>query len=278
MSFISYEKVIGNRWFVPAILCMSVIPLLQSTLFAQNLFVKALGEGGTDVSTSVIMTSSGSIVTTGYTWSFGAGSHDILLCKFDISGDPIWVKTFGGSYADDGYSVIETSDSGFVVLGQTSSFGSGSTDLLLSKFDSLGNHLWSRTLGADQPDYGRSVIKSSDGGFVVVGWTENFSIAYTDLLISRFDSLGNHLWTRVVGGLDWDYGYSVIQTSDGNLVVVGVTYSYGAGSADVFLCKFDLLGNLIWSRTLGGGGNDYGYSIAAANDGGFVVAGVTSSF
>jgi hypothetical protein len=244
---------------------------------AESQFIKTLGGGPTDDGWSVVQTSDGGLVVTGYTQSFGAGGEDLLLSKFDASGNHLWSRTLGGSSHDNGYSVIETSDSGFVVTGRTESFGAGLSDLLLSKFDASGNHLWSRTLGGTNSDVGRSVVQTSDGELVVTGYTHSFA-GYYDLLLSKFDASGNYLWSRTLGGTSTDYSLSVVQTSDGGLVVTGITYSFGPGDEDLLLSKFDASGNHLWSRTLGGTSDEYGRSVVQTSDGGFVVTGSTFSF
>jgi hypothetical protein len=242
-----------------------------------HLWSRTLGGSSDDYGISVVQTPDGGFVVTGYTNSFGAGGDDLLLSKFDASGNHLWSRTLGGSSDDYGQSVVQTSDGGLVVTGATFSFGAGGDHLLLSKFDVSGNHLWSRTLGGSSGDYGgQSVVQTSDGGFVVTGYTNSFGAGWLDVLLSKFDASGNYLWTRILGGTGWDVSESVVQTSDGGFVVTGYTNSFGAGGDDLLLSKFDASGNHLWSRTLGGTSFDQGYSVVQSLDGGFVVTGYTS--
>ena len=123
-----------------------------------------------------------------------------LVLLLSTPAESQFVKTLGGMYDDRGHSVIEASDGGLVVAGYTNSFDPGNYDLLLTKFDASGNHLWARTLGGGDLDYGYSVIGASDGGFVVAGRTNSFGAGSKDLFLARFDASGNYLWARTLGG------------------------------------------------------------------------------
>jgi hypothetical protein len=205
----------------------------------------ALGASGysEDAAASVTETSDGGFVVTGISSTLGAGGGDLILAKFDSTGSFLWAKTLGGNSQDCGRCVIQTFDGGLVVTGLTESFGAGDWALLLSKFDSAGNHLWTRTLGGSAGETGNSVIQTSEGGFVVTGYTWSFGEGSSDLLLAKFDASGNHLWTRTLGGSGEDWARSVTQTSDGGLVATGTTHSFGAGGYDLLLARFDASGN-----------------------------------
>jgi len=241
-------------------------------------WTRILGGPAEDEGHSVIEASDGGLLVTGYTYSFGAGGSDLLLAKFNASGTLLWARTLGGTLYDYGYSVIEASDRGLIVVGVTSSFGSGG-DLLLAKFDVSGTLLWARALGGSSYDYGYSVIETSDGELVVGGVTNSFGAGWVDFLVAKFDASGNHLWTRTLGGTNEEDGEPVVtEASDGGLVMVGTTYGFGAGYYDLLLSKFDGSGNHLWTRTLGGGASDYGNFVIEISDGGLVVTGFTQSF
>jgi hypothetical protein len=255
--------------------------LTKFNALGNHLWTKTLGRERSDEGFSVIEVSNGELVVTGYTTIEDARQMDLLLAKFDSWGNYKWSKALGGNSYDLGYSVINVSDGGIVVTGFTYSYGEGWADLLLTKFDSLGNHLWTKTLGGEQPDKGYSVINVSDGGIVVTGETSSSveDTILSDLLLTKFDSLGNHLWTKTLGVTEKSCGgSSVIEVSDGGLVVTGYTYSYGADNADLLLTKFDASGDHLWTKTLGGEHSEEGNSVTEVSDGGIVVSGNTSSY
>jgi len=185
-------------------------------------------------------------------------------------------QTFGGGGSDYGYSVQQTRDDGYIVAGYTTSFGSGGYDVYLVKTDFEGNVLWTRTFGGSSNDYGKSVQQTSDGGYIVAGYTYTSS-ARNDVYLVKTDAGGNALWTRTFGGYDYDYGNSVRQTNDGGYIIAGYTSSFGAGGYDVYLVKTDANGNALWTRTFGGYSSDYGYSVQQTDDGGYIVTGYTYS-
>ena len=186
-----------------------------------------------------------------------------------------WTRTYGGSSGDEGNSVAQTSDGGYIVAGTTESFGAGSGDVYLVKTAGLGDTIWTRTYGGSGYDKGWSVAQTSDGGYIVAGETHSFGAGYSDVYLVKTDAVGDTIWTRTYGGSDDDFGFSVAQTSDGGYIVAG-TYAYGweAGTADVYLVKTDAVGDTIWTRTYGGSDDDYGYSVAKTSDGGYIVAGI----
>ena len=187
-------------------------------------------------------------------------------------------RTYGGPDFDYGRSVWQTSDGGYVVTGETHSFGVGWGDVYLLRLDSLGDTLWSRTFGGALYDCGRCVQETPDGGYIVVGETQSFGAGGNDVYLIRADSLGNTLWTQTYGGGDYECGYSVKETADGGYVVAGETGSFGAGGRDMYFIKTDFLGNVVLDATYGGGGSERGFSIELTSDGGYIIAGHTSSF
>ncbi len=140
---------------------------------------------------SVLQTADSGYVICGTTYSFGAGDADIWLIRTDADGDTLWTRTFGGDTADLGHSVFATSDGGFVLCGQTMSFGAGSYDAWLIKTDSIGDTLWSRTFGGTSDDRGYSVQQTADGGYVIDGYTNSFGAGEGDFYLIKTDADGH---------------------------------------------------------------------------------------
>jgi hypothetical protein len=176
------------------------------------------------------------------TLSFGAGYYDIFLIKTDASGNIIWAKTYGGTGRDGALSVQQTSDGGYIVAGWTDSFGADSFDVFLIKTDANGNIIWAKTYGGTGEDYAFSVQQTSEGGYIVAGYTTSFGAGYSDAFLVKTDANGNIIWAKTYGGISYDLASSVQQTSDGGYIVAGWTLSFGAG--DIFLIKTDANGNI----------------------------------
>ncbi|OIO45198.1 MAG: hypothetical protein AUJ24_00790 [Parcubacteria group bacterium CG1_02_36_42] len=241
-------------------------------------WAKTVGGPNLDEPNFVRQTSDGGYIAAGYTNSFGAGSYDFLLLKFDSAGSLSWTKTVGGAGSDRAWTVQQTSDGGYIVTGSTNSFGAGGADLFLVKFDSGGNLSWARAVGGGGGDGGYFVRQTSDGGYIVTGSTNSFGAGDYDVFLVKFDSGGNLSWATTVGGVGYDRATSLQQTSDGGYIVAGETESFGAGAADFFLIKFDSGGNLSWTKTIGGTGEEQGYNVLLTTDGGYIINGLTDSF
>ena len=210
--------------------------------------------------------------------SFGAGKADVYLIKTNALGDTQWTRTYGGADIDEGFSVQQTSDGGYIVAGLTWSFSAGLQDVYLIKTNASGDTQWTRNYGGTVNDWGYSVQQTSDGGYIVTGWTGSFGAGSADIYLIKTNASGDTLWTRTYGGAQYDEGNSVQQTSDGGYIVAGYTYSFGAGSYDVYLIKTNASGDTQWTRTYGGTNDDEGFSARQTTDGGYIVAGYTGSF
>jgi len=230
-----------------------------------------------DVGKSIQQTSDRGYIITGFTTSYGAGGRDVWLVKTDSAGNKIWDKTFGGSHWDEGYSVQQTSDGGYILTGYTSSYGAGDYDIWLIKTDAHGDKAWDRTFGGLACDISYSVRQTPDGGYIIAGWTDSYGAGWDDVWLIKTDTSGNKLWDRTFGGADWDQGHSAQRASDGGYVIAGLTMSYGAGDSDVWLVKTDAIGNRLWDRRFGGAFDDEASSVQQTSDGGYIIAGWTDS-
>jgi hypothetical protein len=250
--------------------------LLKTNISGDTIWSKTFGGSETDRGWSVQQTSDGGYIIVGETSSFGAGTYDVYLIKTSFSGIPLWTRTYGDTLFEYGWAVQQTSDGGYIIVGDTYSFGAGEYDVYLIKTDSSGDTLWTRSYGSSQSDYGRFVQQTSDGGYIIAGYT-NTGVSGEDTYLIKTDSLGDTLWTRSFGGSNADYSRSVHQTSDGGFIVTGYTYSFGAGLIDIYLIKTNSLGDTLWTKTYGGVNDDKGYSVKQTSDGGYMIGGHTYS-
>ncbi|MFC2170565.1 hypothetical protein ACFLQJ_01145, partial [Calditrichota bacterium] len=235
------------------------IRLTRFSAYGENLWNYTFGGADIDGSKSVKQISDGGFIIAGNTWSLGMGNSDVWLIKTDNFGNEEWNQTFGGGYSDRGNSVQQTSDGGFIIAGDT--FGSGNSDVWLIKTNNQGNEEWSRTFGGNGDDRGFSVQQTYDGGFIIAGETESYGAGNYDAWLIKTDESGHEQWNHTFGGINSDNGVSVQQTSDGGFVIVGDTWSIGAGSSDIWLIKTSNQGYEDWNKTFGGNNYDRGFCV-----------------
>lgn len=240
-------------------------------------WTRVYGGGAADGAYSMQETTDSGFIIASHTSSFGAGQHEVYLIKTDSSGDTTWTRSYGGTGGDYLRSVQQTTDGGYITASETFSFGAGNADVYLVKTDSLGNLEWAKTYGGAGADYGYSVCQTTDGGFITCGYTTSAGAGGFDVLLLKTDALGNVAWSKTYGGISFDYGYEVRQTADGGFVVCGHSGILDV-AGDVYLLRTDSLGDLLWSRSIGGAGSDYGWMVEETLDSGFAIAGCTSSF
>ena len=194
---------------------------------------------------------------------------------FNVSGQTTFQKTFGGSQEDHGYSVQQTTDNGFVIAGTTKSFGAGNFDYYVIKTNANGDTLWTKTYGGLNTDYGYSIQQTSDGGYIIVGYSNTFGGLKGYLI--KTNSVGGVLWSKTYSGWS-DETITVKQTIDGGYIIAGSTDNLGVGDQDMYVIKTDASGNIVWSKTYGGQDFDYANSVQQTSDGGYIIVGKTNSF
>jgi hypothetical protein len=218
----------------------------------------------------------GYIIVGTYNWldTSGLEGLDVLLIKTDADGDELWSKTFGGSKWDEGSSVSQTNDEGYILVGGTESFGPGYVGVYLIKTDADGNEQWSKTFGGSSFDTGSSVQQTKDGGFIIAGISHSFSGSYSEVYLIKTDADGNELWSETYysGSAGDCEGNSVQQTIEGGYIIVGTR----GGGFEVYLIKTDADGNELWSKTFNGIRYARGKSVQQTVDGGYIIAGRTS--
>jgi hypothetical protein len=216
--------------------------LIKTDSNGTNIWAKVYGGSSTDKGSSVLQTKDGGFIVTGTTNSFGNGGYDLWLMKTDHQGDTLWTKTFGGAGYEQGFSIKETTDSGYVITGSTTSYGNGTYELWIIKTDSQGDTTWTKTYGGTDADQGDDIAQTSDGGFIITGFTRSFGNGSYDLWLIKTNTQGDSLWSKTFGGADADYGKSVQQTLDGGYIITGNT-EINTGNYDLWIIKTDSLGD-----------------------------------
>ena len=208
--------------------------LLKTDQSGNEIWTHTFNVNYADCGETVRQTQDGGYIIAGWTDS---GNKNALLIKTDGMGYETWHHTYGGGGFDTGECGQQTQDGGYVIAGWTNSFGAGSYDVYLIKTDESGNELWSQTYGGQREDNGLSVYQTQDSGYIITGWTKSFGAGAEDVYLIKTDESGNEQWTQTYGGSSQDIGWSVQQTADGGYIIAGYTYSFGAGSNDVYLIR-----------------------------------------
>jgi hypothetical protein len=204
--------------------------------------------------------------------TLNGGVHQL---HFGLAGYTLgWSETYGGAYNDQAQSIVQTTDEGYAIAGYTYSFGYPSIfRAWLVKTDSYGNVEWNRTYSGGSGEAIRSILQTSDGGFIMAGETWSYGASNNNFWLLKTDFAGNPQWNRTYGGIGGESAFSVVQTSDGGYALAGYTDSFGAGNGDYWLVKTDANGYHQWNKTYGTSGYEWGYSLIRTSDGGYALSG-----
>jgi hypothetical protein len=241
---------------------------------------KTYGGSDTDIVYAADQTREGGYVIAGYTNSFGAGGKDILIMKLSSAGDIIWQKVYGTSQSDEeALSVQQTLDGGFVVAGNMQSCSLGLKDILVLKLNPQGDIMWTKLYGQEEEyDYVASIKQTPDGGYILGGHVSAFDTGGGNMQVIKTDASGTAVWHTTLGGNLFDRIYSLDLTIDGGYVLAGASLSFGQGGDDLWIIKLNSSGVVQWQRTYGGENDDIAHDIRQTSDGGYIVAGRTTSF
>jgi hypothetical protein len=265
---------------------------------------KSYGGTGNDLAFNVIPLPDGGYVIDAYKYSTDGDvtcSGNYWLIKINDTGALLWQKCLQitlGNRAENP-SLILMPDGGFAFVTGGSEFdwtaGHGAKDFLLVRLDSYGNTLWHKCYGGSRNDYASSVKRTTDGGFIIAGYTQSNDGQVTDFhyttsagyqydyWVVKTDSVGNFIWGNSLGGLHEDIAYSIFQSSDGGYTVAGYTRSNDSdvvalrGVEDYWIVKLNGSGSVLWKKCYGGTALEEARCIKQTVDGGFIVAGLTGS-
>ena len=185
-----------------------------------------------------------------------------------------WARTYGGSEDDFASSIQQTIDGGYIVAGTTKSFGTEFTSIWILKFNMQGDIEWQKTYGDSGAKYGNSIQQTNDGGYIVA---TDYSLFGFEFGIIDLAPDGNIEWLKTYGDDSTNRTKSIQQTIDGGYIVAGYEWPTEPQTVDVVILKLFIDGTDEWSKTYGGSGDDRPYSIQT-DEGGYIVAGYTSSY
>ena len=253
--------------------------LLKVDSFGNEVWTKVYGDSLEDKAYCVRQCADGNYIVVGETGRSVAGNFvsDVYLLKLDSNGDTVWTKKYGGDSWDGGRCVEEIQDEYYVIVGGTTSYGAGGEDVYLLKVNSLGDTIWTKTYGGSSAQIGRSIMETTDGGFIIAGTSMSETPDSEGVLLIKTDSVGNMIWQKIYGGQHCSAN-SVQQTIDGGYIICGHMADFNNGGWEVWLLKTDILGDTVWTKNYGGYWEDWGYAVVQTLDTCYFIAGHTWSF
>jgi len=242
------------------------------------LWQRSYGGSGADGANDIRQTTDGGFIVVGQTQSFGSGGWDGWVLRLTSTGNVVWQKALGGKKDDMLGSVRTTADGGFIVAGTTESYGAGSSDAWLLKLTSSGRVDLQKTFGGPQADGGCVAGMTSDGGYLLTAHTSSFGAGEQDAWVLKLKNTGSVVWQMTYGGPknDWVGPYRIHEGK--SYLLTGFSESYGHGQSDAWLFNINDKGKMIWQRTYGGTGQDWGGSVTTLDGGDLLLAGYTDSF
>jgi hypothetical protein len=256
----------------------SDVYLIKTNSAGHAEWTKTIGGPAWEEGHYVLQTPDEGYIHTGYTMSYGAGKADVYLIKNDSLGNTQWAKTYGDTGIEHGHFIQPALGGGFIIAGETNSFGAGGYDVYIIKTDVSGVVEWSKTYGGPADEFGWAIRKTTDSCYIITGKTNSFGAGGNDIYLIKIDRHGNLLWSKTLGSPNDDFGLALQLTTDGGYIIAGETAKIGSDSADVYIIKTNSNGDLLWSHTYGGAGDDGCQSIEQTSDGGYFIAGYTNSF
>ena len=235
------------------------------------------GGSGDDSAYDIGVDSLNNIYVAGRTTSFGAGGEDMVLVKYNSLGEQQWNTTWGGINDERAFMALDSSDN-IILVGYTNSFGAGNQDIVLVKYNNLGEEQWNTTWGGINDEFSSSIVLDSSDNIILAGHTNNTVDGNSDIVLVKYNNLGEHQWNTTWGGSSGEGAYSIALDSSENIYITGFTTSFGAGSLDMVLIKYNNLGERQWNTTWGGSGLEYGSGISFDSSNSIYLVGVTNSF
>lgn len=233
------------------------------------------GDLGTAIAYGIIQTSDGGYALAGASNTVGAGQSDGWLAKVSSTGTLEWYQTYGADQNDALYAVVQTSDGGYALGGDSDSYASGQTNLWLVKTDSSGVAQWNQTYGGANNYISSTLIKTGDGGYALVGTVQIDSA--DRFVLFKTDSSGVEQWTQTYIGTVTSDNLNGIQTSDGGYALTGVTDAADPSQTKAMLVKTDSSGTQQWNRTIGDLGQNVLGAVVQNSDGTYALGGYTNA-
>jgi len=252
--------------------------LLKVKPSGDTLWTKKYGTWGNEQGNEIVATSDGNYMIVGVSKNTGTSNHNAMLIKISPSGNMIWTKHYGGAAYEAGLSVKQCNDGGYIMTGQTFSYGNGGGDVYLVKTNASGDTTWTKTYGGSKDDEGVFVLANNDGTFVIAVRDSSTGAGDVDVQVIKTNSTGGVIWSKTYGGSKKDTDKMIQPTTDGGYIIAAHSRSFGWVNPDMWLVKIDSGGDTLWTRHFGGYDHEHCYAVRQTIDGGYIVVGHTESY
>ncbi|MFW9796310.1 MAG: hypothetical protein ACFFE2_04665 [Candidatus Thorarchaeota archaeon] len=195
------------------------------------IWTRTYGGGNSDTGYSIVESTDGGYALLANTFSYGAGDADFWLVRIDGNGNPKWNQTYGGGFRESGYDIIQDTYGGYVMAGQTKSFGDPQGDFYVVRVNSDGTLVWDEFYVGSGEDFATGIVQAYRGGYAIVGISDYIGIN-PQTRITRIEPDNTETWSSWYGGSDVDYGYELVEIYPEEYVVAGTSRTYGAGNFD----------------------------------------------
>lgn len=233
------------------------------------------GTDSLDQANQIIQTFDDGYFIAGYTKDMVSEYRNILIVRTTGNGDVLWRKAIGGQGQESATGVAQINSGDFMLCGRTNFNSHGLFDFLIIKVNANGDTLWTQVIGGSENEEANSIQNTSDGGFIIAGYTESYPVGSKNCYLVKTDEYGDTIWTRSYGGPDDDYLHAVKQTADGGYIMTGVTNSFGVSTENMYAIRTNSIGDTLWTRFYGQAGRwSWGHDIIETADGGFALTGL----
>lgn len=263
-------------WASKALVALIYAIACMTSSSAQITFVRHYG-GSSGQGFSLIQNSNSEYIVAGNK-NHMADPGEACMYAFNEYGDTLWLNHYGTDSLDQVNQVVETTDGGYVAVGQTRDLFGTYSKIMVIKTTSTGALSWQRSMGGQGEEQAIGVDELASGELVICGRTTLNGNGAFDMLLIKTESDGDTLWTRRYGGTENEEANSIRRTQDGGLVMAGYTASFPVGSKNCYIVRTNEVGDTLWTRSYGGSDDDYLHTIRTLSDGGMIAAGVSESY
>ena len=255
--------------------------------YGNEIWNKTFGGINWDYSFSRILeTNDGAYILSGFSNSYTHFQGDVWVIKIDNNGREEWNRTYGGNNFDYGADIITAHDYGYIILGNTYSYGGGNCDCWIIKIDDNGNERWNKTFGEGFYEQGETLVRTEDDCYIAGGIAEyvidaenDYFYLDFDMWLFKFDNFGNLIWEEMIGERFFDEFVSSIELSSNSGFLISGRKDYLAnGKIDALLIKTDQNGKVEWKKNIEGSENQFAVNTIQTDNNDYMVFGMTNSY